>query len=93
MSESPKKHLEELCDAVAYALEALDREMEKPSTPQRGRNISMIANSLDMALDAALHFGIGLSFKRIKNRKAKLVQKYFTAKEPMLAANAGDTTA
>ncbi len=76
--ESLKKHLEELCDNVAIHIEAMDREMAKPSTEQRGRNIAQLMNGLNMCLDQALHFGLGLSFKKIKNRKAKLVRKYFS---------------
>ncbi len=38
---------------------AIDIEMRKPSTNERGSNIAKITNYLEMANDRARHFGLG----------------------------------
>lgn len=66
-----KKYLKELTETVARALNAIDIEMKKPSTVQRGRNIAKICNALEMANDGAMHFGLKYGWKKIDNIKNK----------------------
>lgn len=67
-----KKYLKELTETVALALTAIDIEMRKPSTHQRGSNIAKICNFLEMANDRTMHFGLGYGWKKMGNiKKAK----------------------
>jgi hypothetical protein len=52
----------------------MDLLMKGPSTEERGKKIAKLMNDLDFVNDCAMHFGLGLSFKQIKNRRAKLVK-------------------
>lgn len=54
-----RRHLRALTAAVRAFLVALDAEMAKPASPERGRRVARLANDLDLANDAALHFGLG----------------------------------
>lgn len=65
-------HLKTLPLVVAKAIILIDKEMESPSSPERGKRIAMILNGLDTHNDAALHFGLGYGFKRISNLKKKI---------------------
>ena len=56
-----KEHLQKLTEATLWALDQLDREMKKPSTPERGKIIAAICNHLELANDSAMHFGLDLS--------------------------------
>jgi len=63
-SREYKKYLKELTEAVTRALNALDIEMRQPSSPERGKRIGQICNSLNYSNDMALHFGLGLPLKK-----------------------------
>ncbi len=67
-----KKALEELTDKIEQSLIALDGLMKGPPSLTRGKNLAKIRNYLDMANDAAMHFGLGWSFKKIENFKKRL---------------------
>lgn len=67
-----REHLRKLSASVSAALAHLDREMDRPSTPDRGRRIARICNALDVANDLALHFGLGVSFRKISLAKDEL---------------------
>ena len=53
-----KKYLRELTRAVTQALAALDAEMKKPSTNERGQRIAKISNFLELQNDLAKRFGL-----------------------------------
>jgi hypothetical protein len=52
-----------ITDAVRLFLTALDGEMKKPSTLDRGKRIAALANQLEMANDNARYFGLGIDFR------------------------------
>lgn len=56
-----KKHLRDLTVCVTQCLAALDAEMLKPSTPERGSRIARISNALNLQNDIARRFGLGLT--------------------------------
>lgn len=58
-----KKWLKRLTQAVDKALDAIDEEMKKPSSNERGKRIAQICNFLNLENDAAKHFGLGMSLK------------------------------
>ena len=70
MKHTPERYLKELTVKVTQALSSLDAVMKQPSTVERGRNIGRIATFLDMANDAAMHFGLGYGWKKIGNVKS-----------------------
>jgi hypothetical protein len=63
--------LKELTIAVVDALAALDRAMEGRESPERGSRIAKIANYLNHANDAAMHFALGIGFEEIEALKRK----------------------
>lgn len=77
------KAMKDLTHSVSIALRQLDLVMKMPSSELRGRLVAKISNDLEMRNDAALHFTLGLSFKVIEKRKAKLKEEVAEAnKEP-----------
>lgn len=57
----PMKYDHGLRLAVRGAITAIDRIMEAPSTPDRGKKISHLVNALESVLDAAEHFGVWMA--------------------------------
>jgi hypothetical protein len=66
-----KRALVKLTSSVNIFIDALDREMTKPSTLERGRRIAVLSNYLNLNNDMALHFGLGYSFKKLERLKRK----------------------
>ncbi len=62
----------ELSKAVTVSLESLDRVMAKPNSTARDKNLSKVANFLDLANDIAMHNGLGWGFRKIENTKKKI---------------------
>jgi len=62
-----RQQLRKLTVRVTCALTALDWEMRRPSP--RGSRIATICNALELDNDAALHFGLGVSLKKIAQAK------------------------
>ena len=54
-----KRHLRDLTRNVGECLDAIDAEMERPSTPERSKRIAAICNALNMSNDMAKRFGLG----------------------------------
>jgi hypothetical protein len=52
------RHLKLLIATAKWACAALDAEMAKPSTPDRGSRIAKICNVLEMEADMAKRFGL-----------------------------------
>jgi hypothetical protein len=52
-------YLKQLTAAVSKCLEALDAEMKKPESNERGKKVAAIANALDYANQATRMFGLG----------------------------------
>lgn len=63
-----RKHLRDLTAAVSTHLAVLDAIMKAPSTPERGQFVARLANRLNVANDGALHFGLRLSFEKIRKQ-------------------------
>lgn len=57
-SRNLKKHLRNVTDAVTRFMTALDAEMEKPSTRERGGRIASLTNELNMHNDMARRYGL-----------------------------------
>lgn len=66
-----EKALHDLTTAVCHAASLVDDAMKGPSNEQRGRNVANVMNWLDHQNDAAMHFALGMSFKKIENRKKR----------------------
>lgn len=58
-----REHLATLTGAVLAHLGRLDVEMALPSTPERGKRIAALSNTLDQANDAARYFGLGIDHR------------------------------
>ena len=69
MSEKElKKRLSVLTSAVVIFIRCIDTLMARPESHDRGKKISLLVNQLDMANDSAMHFALGYSFKKIKEK-------------------------
>ncbi len=66
-----RSHLKALVLACKKTLFALDVEMEKPSSPQRGEKIAAICNFLNLENDCARHFGLGESLRKQPRKKTQ----------------------
>jgi hypothetical protein len=69
-----KARLKKLSAAVVVCLEAFDREMKKPPSPERGSRIARICNALELENDGVLHFALSMSFPQIKAFKKKTIK-------------------
>lgn len=68
-----RQRLRDLVAAVDTHLTVLDALMKLPSSPERGAQIARLANRLNVAHDAAAHFGLGRSFASLaKSRRTVL---------------------
>jgi hypothetical protein len=54
-----RRYLRDLVKASRNAVEALDQEMQNPSTYERGKRVAQITNHLEYLIDSADHFGLG----------------------------------
>jgi hypothetical protein len=70
-----KLRLKELSGFVAVAIEAIDRQMKNPSSPERGSKIAKIFNALELKNDSTLHSTLGLTFPQMKAFKKKLIKQ------------------
>jgi len=75
-----QKQLKALCQHVIAHLAAMDVEMTKPSTEQRGKRIAKLCGDLELANDIALRYGLGLERRGIKLRKIAKAQTVKTKK-------------
>ena len=75
MRTPAEKYLDSLTRSVTHALAALDEEMLKPSSVQRGKKIALICNLLQVQNDLAKRFGLGLGRKE-KSRLSAAVKKH-----------------
>ena len=66
-----KKHLSALTTNVREYLNALDAVMKVPGAPpERGQQIALLSNSLEMANVQARHFGLGIDLRTGKKPRA-----------------------
>ena len=63
-----KKHLKNLTISVKQCLDAIDIEMKKPSSNERGKRIAKICNVLEMENDSARYFGLGIDYRKDKKK-------------------------
>ncbi len=68
-----EKHLRDLTDAILICLERLDAVMKAPESNERGKQIAVVANALDMANDQARYFGLSIDYR--KDDKARAIQQ------------------
>ena len=54
-----RKSLKALVSACEQSISALDAEMKKPSTPERGGRVAKITNFLELQKDMSKIFGLG----------------------------------
>lgn len=54
-----RKELTALTEEIRLAIGALDREMRKPPSEDRGRSVARISNRLEFANDRARRFALG----------------------------------
>jgi len=67
-AKTASKYLRELIAATRVAIRAIDAEMNKPSTFERGQRIARITNALEFATDSAERFGLG-KVKRARRKR------------------------
>jgi len=78
-----KKALESLTQSVLSFENALDNEMSKPSTPERGQKVARLINFLTVKNQAAMHFTLGYSFQKIKKLYAERGRNRMSQKEAL----------
>lgn len=66
------KALKELSVAVTTAINTIDLAMQGPSTPERGRQISLALNALDFANDKVRYFRLGVDWRTDKKVKRNI---------------------
>ncbi len=65
-----RKSLKDLVSACEQSISALDAEMKKPSTPERGGRVAKITNFLELQKDMSKRFGLGDVSRPKKPRSA-----------------------
>jgi predicted oxidoreductase len=65
-----RKDLKELVTLIDAALTAIDVEMKKPSTMERGKKIARICNALEFKKDEVRFFTLGekLNLKKVRKK-------------------------
>lgn len=63
-----RQRLKALTAAVMKTIAAIDAEMKRPSTPDRGKRIAAITNALEIENDKARYFGLGVDYRTDKKR-------------------------
>lgn len=64
-----QRSLRLLTRTVALILGEIDKVMQGPSTPARGKQIAALCNRLESENDSAMRFALGMSFKTINRLK------------------------
>ena len=59
-----RKDLRMLVSSCEQVIDALDTEMKKPSSLERGKRIAKMCNFLTFQKDSAKHFGLGLPLNK-----------------------------
>lgn len=54
-----RKHLRDLTSVVRRGVKALDAEMKRPATSERGTRVAQVCNALELANDMAVRYGLG----------------------------------
>jgi hypothetical protein len=67
-----RQDLRALTHAVSLALAHFDHLLAQPASYVRGKQLAQVVNALDVANDAALHFGLGYTFPAIAHDKVRL---------------------
>lgn len=67
-----KRYLRDLSAAVTAHLQALDAEMAKSESAERGKRVAKLANELDLANDRVRYFALGVDY-RTDHKHARLV--------------------
>lgn len=63
-----KRELEQIVKDIEAFLQALDAEMKRPSSPERGRRVAALSNALEMRKDV-IRFGVlDIDFRTGKKR-------------------------
>lgn len=70
-----KKHLKELVKAIEIHLAQLDKAMQGPSTPERGKQVAQLCNALEIEKDRARFFGLDIDPKTGKPRSKALAPR------------------
>ena len=61
-----KKALKRLTEAIIQCEGAIDKEMESPQSPERGKRLAVILNRLTAINQSVMHFTLDYSCKKIK---------------------------
>jgi len=64
-----KRALRELSANVSVALAALDVEMKKPPSSERGKGVARILNALEMANDSVRYTHLGVNFRTDRKKR------------------------
>lgn len=59
-----RKHLRELIETADRVVRAIDAEMRRPPSPERGARIAQCTNALELQKDMAERFGLGVIRKK-----------------------------
>lgn len=68
-----KKYLRNIATIVAQSIATLDATMKGPSTPERGKTVAAVCNTLEYANDSMIVFGL-----KIDHRQMAKVKKQWT---------------
>jgi len=58
-AQNVRRWLKHLVGMSRTVIKALDAEMKKPATRERGERVAKLTNALEFASDQAWHFGLG----------------------------------
>lgn len=70
-----RREVEQLVEVVEGFLLGVDKVMQMPASPEKGRKIALLCNGLEMAKDHAKHFGLGKSLKRTSKRVMEAIEE------------------
>lgn len=59
-----RKHLRDLVEVAERVVRAIDAEMRRPPSPERGARIAQCTNALELQKDMAERFGLGVIRKK-----------------------------
>ncbi len=64
-----KKYLRNVATIVAQSVATLDAEMQKHESPERGKTIAAVCNTLEYANDSMIAFGLKVDYRQLAKVK------------------------
>ena len=90
-----KKYLHNVATIVAQSIATLDVAMKGPTTPERGKTIAAVCNTLEYANDSMIVFGLKIDHRQMAKVKKRWtgIKANLNGQNPLRTSEATDAKA